>query len=174
MSPLSGNARARARSLANLQRGGGVRPAADGHRPNLRHGAYAVIAADRLDAKAREVFAALAADAPLRAAGELPAADGAAVRLAADALCRLDGLHDYLARRGIEDAKGALRVVELDLERRLRAEAADHLDSLGMTPRARARLGLDVARAAGFDLAAQWAEDWAEDDDAIEGTVADA
>lgn len=170
MSPTSRDPRRRARQLANLRKGGTIAPA--GNRRAVKHGVYAVIAADRLDAKAREVFAALAADAPLRdAAGELPAADGAAVRLAADVLCRLDGMRDYLARRGVEDEKGVLRVVELDLERRLRAEAADHLDSLGMTPRARARLGLDVARTVAFDLATEWAEP---EDDTIEGTVADA
>ncbi|MEJ7785506.1 MAG: hypothetical protein WKF96_11935 [Solirubrobacteraceae bacterium] len=147
-----------------------------GNQHRRTHGAYAAVAVDRLDVKAREVFDALAADAPLRDGGELPAADGAAVRLAAEVLCRLDSVGDYLARRGIEDAAGALREGVLDLERRLRAEAADHLDSLGMTPRSRARLGLDVARA-GVDLAALWAEQAHEDDraasDAIDGTAAD-
>lgn len=134
MSPTSRDPRKRARQLANLRKGGITAPV--GNRRAVKHGGYAAVAADRLDAKAREVFAALAADAPLRdAAGELPAADGAAVRLAADVLCRLDGMCDCLARCGVDDAKGVLRVVELDLERRLRAEAADHLDSLGMTPR---------------------------------------
>jgi phage terminase small subunit len=55
------------------------------------------------------------------------------------------------------------------VEAKLRREVADWLDALGMTPRARAKLGLDVASAHGgaFDLAAQWAE---ED---IEGEAAD-
>jgi hypothetical protein len=44
----------------------------------------------------------------------------------------------------------------------LRAERAltRCLDSLGMSPMARSKLGLNIARAAGsFDLARQWAED---------------
>jgi len=111
VSPTSRDPRKRARQLANLRKGGITAPV--GNRRAVKHGGYAAVAADRLDAKAREVFAALAADV----------------------LCRLDGMCDCLARCGVDDAKGVLRVVELDLERRLRAEAADHLDSLGMTPR---------------------------------------
>lgn len=168
MSPASSDPQRRARQLANLRKGGTVAPA--GNRRAVRHGAYAVVAAARLDVKAREVYEALAHDAPLRdAVDELPAADGAAVRLAAEVMCRLDDLSAWLAAHGWLDANDQPRESLLDLERRLRGEAADHLDSLGMTPRARARLGLDVARAAGFDLAAQWAED-----DAIDGTAANA
>jgi hypothetical protein len=153
---LSRKPAARARQLANLKRGDN--PAAAGNRHRVTHGAYARVAADRLDRKAREVFDALAADAPLREDGELPAADGAAVRLAADVLCRLDDLSGWLRDHGWLDAGGQPREGLLDLERRLRAEAADHLDALGCTPRSRARLGLDVARAAGFDLAQRWAD----------------
>lgn len=137
---------------------GGVPPAPKGNDRGVRHGAYARVAAGRLNAKAAEVFAALAADAPLRdAAGALPAADGALVRLAAEALCRLDSVAEFLARRGIEDDNGELRAGVLDIEGRLRREASDHLDALGMSPRSRARLGLDVARAQSFDLAQMWA-----------------
>lgn len=150
---LSKRDAARQRQLANLQRGGG-RPASIEHRPALRHGGYAQLAAAQLDAKARDIFDALAADAPLREAGELPRADSALVRLAAECLCRLDTLSAYLTAHGILDAKGNVRSAA-ELERRLRAEAADHLDALGMTPRSRAKLGVDVQR--GFDLAQQWA-----------------
>ena len=48
----------------------------------------------------------------------------------------------------------------------------DLLDRLGMTPRARAALGLDLARATRFDLAQQWAAD--SDGDVIEIEVNDA
>lgn len=136
---------------------GGVPPAPVGNQRHVVHGAYAQVAVERLEAKAREVFAALAADAPLRDRdGALPAADGAAVRLAAESLCRLDSVADYLARKGIEDDKGELRATVLEIEGRLRREASDHLDALGMSPRSRARLGVDVARAATFDLAKAW------------------
>jgi len=57
---------------------------------------------------------------------------------------------------GVFEAKtGAVRPA-VELEGRLRREAADYLDALGCTPRSRARLGLDVAR--GFDLAQHWAD----------------
>lgn len=44
----------------------------------------------------------------------------------------------------------------VELETRLRREALDLAESLGMTPRSRAKLGVDVQR--GFDLAQHWAE----------------
>ncbi|MDP2711622.1 MAG: hypothetical protein Q8O56_10420 [Solirubrobacteraceae bacterium] len=151
----------RAAQLANLRK---VPPVSPGRPPS--HGAYARVAVERLAEKEREVFDALAADAPLRDRdNDLPAADGALVRLAADALCRLDSVGDFLARRGIEDEKGQLRATVLELEGRLRREASDHLEALGMSPRSRARLGVDVARAATFDLAKHWA---GEHDDVID------
>jgi hypothetical protein len=114
----------------------------------VSHGAYAAIAAQRLDAKVAEVFAALAADVPVRAAdGSLPGADAPAVRLLAEALCRLDSIGAYLTRRGWEDDDGRPRPV-LDHEARLRAHALDLMRELGLTPAARAKLGLDLAKLA--------------------------
>jgi len=49
----------------------------------------------------------------------------------------------------------------LDLERRLRAETLDLAESLGLTPRSRAKLGLDLQR--GFDLAQHWAAEEVDD-----------
>jgi len=46
----------------------------------------------------------------------------------------------------------------VELERQLRLEALDYARELGLTPRSRAALGLDLVRS--FDLAAHWqAED---------------
>jgi hypothetical protein len=151
---------ARSRSLANLRRGV-TRP--DGSQ-RITHGAYmAVLADEDLDQAARRVLDALAQDAPVRApGGGLPAADAPAVRLLADSLVRLDGVRDFLRRRGLETAKGELRESVLDLERRLRTEAADHAEALGMTPRSRLALGLDLART--VDIAQQWAAEAAADD----------
>jgi hypothetical protein len=148
MGGLSGNPDRRARQLANL-RTGGAPAAPEGNRRRVTHGAYATLPHDRIDAKVQAVCDALALDAPLHSA-----ADGAAIRLAAEVLCRIDSVSDYLARRGIENADGQLRVVELDLERRLRAEAASHLESLGMSPRARVALGVSLAGAASDPLEA--------------------
>jgi hypothetical protein len=77
--------------------------------------------------------------------GELPAADGVTVALLAQALCRLDDVGGYLTNHGLLDADGEVRPV-VDLERRLRLEAADHADAMGMSPRSRAKLGLDLVR----------------------------
>jgi Phage terminase, small subunit len=153
--PLSNRPAARARQLANLS----ARPPAPppGNQRARRHGGYAAVAVARLDAKVREVFDALALDAPLRDADDdLPAADAAMVRLAAEALCRLEDVSAHVRDHGIIDAKGRVRPA-VELEGRLRREAADYLESLGMSPRSRARLGLDVAR--GFDLAQAMAAD---------------
>jgi hypothetical protein len=148
----------RAAQLANLRT---EPPTGPGHGRPAVHGGYASVASDRLDAKVREVFDALAVDAPLRDRdGSLPAADTVAVRMLAEALCRLEDVSAHIRDFGALDQKtGAVRPV-VDLESRLRREVADWLDSLGMTPRSRARLGLDVVRAsAAFDLAAHWQDE---------------
>src|SRR3954463_6928704 len=77
--PLSRDRSARERQLDNLRRA----PSAPlGNRRAVQHGGYARVALEQLDAKAVEVFDALAADAPLRGPrGELPAADSVPVRL---------------------------------------------------------------------------------------------
>jgi len=147
----------RRRSDANLLPAPPAPPIGNGRA--IRHGAYAALAAERLDAKARAVFDALATDAPVRDRGALPAADSVAVRLLADALFRLDDVAEYLARCGWADAKGNLRPA-LHVETRLRSQALDLLDRLGMTPTARARLGLDLVRAGqALDLAQHWAQE---------------
>lgn len=159
--PLSSDPRRRGRQLANLKRGDN--PADRGNRHHVTHGGYAAVVAERLEAKQREVFDALAADAPLRDPdGELPRHDTVAVTMLAKALCRLEDVETHLTQRGFLDDDGNERPA-VDLERRLRGEVADWVDALGMTPRSRARLGLDVARAGNFDLAQAWAD--ADDDD---------
>lgn len=148
---LSSDPAKRARQLANLRRGGNH----GGGRPTT-HGAYAVVARDRLEQRAAEVFEALAADAPLRNAdGSLPAADSVAVRLLAECLCRLDTIAAHLRDHGILDAEGNVKPV-VEVEGRLRREAADHAEALGMTPRARAKIGMDLIRA---EVAAQGASE---------------
>jgi phage terminase small subunit len=145
MSPLSSDGAKKARQLANLRLGTG---APVGNRRTVRHGAYAAIARERLEEKELEVFDALAQDAPVRAAdGDLPAADAVAVHQLCEALVRLDDIADYLQRRGWEDESGKPRPV-LEYEGRLRSHVLDLLKELGMTPRARAALGLDLTRMA--------------------------
>lgn len=130
------------RSLANLVPGAHAAP--PGNQRHLSHGAYARVALDALDEKTQTVYRALAADAPLRDGdGGLPPADAVQVRLLADCLCRLDAVGAWLAGRwATPEARPAL-----DLEMRLRREASLYLTEMGMTPRSRAALGIDVVRA---------------------------
>jgi hypothetical protein len=143
--PLSSDPAARERQLANLQ----PAPAApEGNKRAATHGAYAAIARERLDERMRAIFDALAGDAPLREVdGSLPSADALVVELLAETLCRRENLREHLADYGWRDeATKEPKTVLLDLERRLRKEAATYADQLGMTPRSRARLGLDLVR----------------------------
>jgi len=140
--PISNDPVKRARQLANL------RGAPRGNRRTLQHGAYAALPPERVDAKVREVVGALARDAPVRDAdGGLPAADAVIVRQLGETLCRLDSIAEYLGRKGWEGEDGRPRPV-LDYEARLRGHVLDLLKELGMTPAARAKLGIDLMKAA--------------------------
>jgi hypothetical protein len=136
--------------LANLVPGGGT-PSSTSNKIALRHGGYAEISREALDEQERRVLDAISDDAPLRDPdGALPRADGVMVRVLASALVRLDRVESYHRDHGWLDGKGEPRP-SAHLERLLRAEIADHCDALGMSPRSRARLGLDLQR--GYDLA---------------------
>ena len=141
--PLSDDPDKRARQLANLKPR--PVPAPYGAR---RHGGYSTVTAERLAPRTREIFDALALDAPLRdQGGELPAADAGIVTLLAQALCRLEDVTGYIEETGWLDQKtGEPRTAVLEIERRLQSMAAGLMDKLGMTPASRARLGLDLAR----------------------------
>lgn len=153
MSPTSTDPVKKAKQLANLRKGGP--PAASGNRLAVSHGAFAAIAKAELEGKVSEIYAALTADAPVREAdGSLPAADGPAIRMAAEALVRLDRIAEFIERRGWEDESGKPRPV-LEYESRLRGHSLDLLKELGMTPASRAKLGLDLVRSR--DLAMEWA-----------------
>jgi len=172
MSPLSKDPSKRERQLANLKLGSGKGSAPPGNQRRRLHGAYGTVAPDLLDAATRQIFDALAADAPVREHdGGLPAADVPAVRLLADTLCRLDSIGEYLARRGWEGEDGKPRPV-LEYEARLRSHALDMMRELGMTPASRAKLGLDLARARRTfeDEVADAAGAW----DSVDGSVSDA
>jgi hypothetical protein len=162
-----------------------------GNRRAVTHGAYARLAPERLHEKAREVYEAIAADAPVRETdGGLPAADAIAVRLVADTLCRLENVREWIEQNGVFDERrknegyrknrrkpGQYRrsadpMRAVVMEDRLQRRLMDQLDSLGMTPRSRAKLGLDQARQ--FDLAREWEkQERARRGAAIEGTATD-
>ena len=93
---------------------------------------------------AERIYAELAVDAPLRDGEGLPAADHQIVLLAARAIARLEGVEAWLSLRPVLQEDGSPWPAEA-LAQRLRTEIALRLDALGMTPRARAALGLDLA-----------------------------
>jgi hypothetical protein len=132
--PVSG------RSLANLT------PAPVGNAHAVKHGGQATRKTLPVGSVAEAIFAELEQEAPLRdAEGGLPAADRAAVELLALCLCRIQRVAAWLEEHGEFDEKGRPRPV-LEVERRLRGEARDHMRDLGLTPRARAVLGLTLVR----------------------------
>lgn len=159
--PLSRDEQARHRQLANLRRGAGDAGAGVGNSRAVTHGAYARIAEAELEANTKRVFDAIAADAPVRTAADaLPAHDGMIVRQLAEALVRRDRVRLTELRHGLEAPNGKLRgVVEYGL--RLDAQILEYAKELGMTPRSRAALGLDLARSSRATL-----------DDFIDGTEA--
>lgn len=112
-------------------------PFEPGNDASLRHGAYASPA--RLSAETEELAAMLAELVPA-----YRASDGPAVQLLALTWARV-----RRAEAAIVEAEAAGDTERLiELHRRLRGwvtTAARYLDALGMTPTARARLGLDVA-----------------------------
>jgi hypothetical protein len=132
-------------SLANLQPGAGA--AGPGNRRRVDHGGYAAVLAERLGEKVRTIFEAIGADVPLRDFdGGPPREDSVAIRLLAEVLCRLDDVGANIRDFGLFDRKSGELRPAVDLERRLRLEAADHADALGLNPRARVRLGIDLMR----------------------------
>jgi hypothetical protein len=158
VTPLSADPEARSRQLANLRRGDNPTPA---NTFALKHGAAATLTVEQVSAEVAELYDVLAATAPLRdGIGELPVADEAAVEIAARALHRYRKITTWLDLHGrLDDKTGEVKGAaqyELQCERALERS----LDVLGLNPRARARLGLDLADAAGKapDLARQIAQ----------------
>lgn len=144
--PLSTDPNARAVQLANRQ---SWPPAPVGNDHALRHGAHTLPDGS----VAAAIYAELANETPLRDRdGALPAVDRTAVELLAGCLARLKSIGEWIERHGAIDGKGRARPV-LEVERRLRNEAADHCARLGLTPRSRVALGIALQRGAEFDLA---------------------
>ncbi len=146
-------------SLANLRRGETVAPI--GNTRALRHGFRSEQLVKDVEAEVRELMDALAEAAPVRDPdGGLPGADTVAIEAAARALKRWRSVSTWCDLHGRFDEKtGEVKQAaeyELDGERALQR----CLDSLGMSPMARSKLGLNIARTAQtFDLARQWQEE---------------
>jgi hypothetical protein len=148
--PLSSDPAARERQLANRR----TFPAAPvGNDRGATHSAAATAKTLPVAGKARELREMLAAETPLRDAdGGLPAADSTAVELLALCLLRIERVAAWLEEHGEFDKRGRPRPV-LEVERRLRAEARDHMRDLGLTPRARVAIGLSLQRGREVSLA---------------------
>ena len=133
-------------------------PAPPGNKRALRHGARAKPEALPGLAQARQdLYRALAERVPVRADdGGAHPADEPTIEQAAIALARVRSIDAWLARHGVIDREGNVRPAVAALEK-TQATAADLLDKLGLNPRSRVALGLDIAR--GFDLAAERAAD---------------
>ena len=144
--PVGGGGARHPNSLANLVPGGGA--AGLGNTRTLKHGATSTLAMTPADRDLTEIIDALASTAPIRNQdGLLPATDEAAVEIAARALKRYRSVVTWHDMHGRIDDKGNERSsarFELDTERALMRA----LDALGMSPAARARLGVDLARSA--------------------------
>lgn len=153
--PLSKDPEKRRRQLENLKPGGGAWP--KGATVHLKHGLRTRQPARIvLDPIASEIEDTLAADLPLRGPdGQVPAPDRYMVELAALALLRVRRVSAYLELHGDTDGQGHLRP-ELDGLGKAIEHAARLLDRLGCSPRARAALGVDLARTA--DLATAMSE----------------
>lgn len=153
--PLSRDPEKRERQLANLKPG--AAPWQPGATPHLKHG----LRSRRPDgvllgSSAREIVDALAETVPLKGPdGQVLPQFIVAVEAAALQLIIVRRVLGYLTTHGWEDSRGRMRPEAEGLERateRLRK----HLDGLGATPGAYARLGFDVARTAREDLAVRW------------------
>jgi hypothetical protein len=152
-------------SLRNLRPG----PAEIGNQRGLVHGARSELLVRDVEAEVRELMDALASSAPVRDPdGSLPAADVVAIEVAARSLKRYRHVSAWCDLHGRFDEKTGAEKSAARYE--LQGEAALNraLDTLGMSPMARSKLGLNIARSQSFDLAAQWAEE-----DVIEGEASD-
>jgi hypothetical protein len=114
------------------------------------HGLYAELLPSWLEGRSREIATEIVDALPLPPS----AADMLVVGLLARALVRIEHAGRWLDGR--EDVGRITKVY--DLERRLRQEAAEHGERLGLSPRSRVALGIDLVRARNV-LAEVMAED---------------
>lgn len=146
--PLSDDPAARSNQLANLRRGGAVTPKGEPS-TRLSHGGRSALLFKDVSDEVMELTEALADAAPVKDPdGSVPAADGVMLETAARALKRFRHLAQWLDLHGRLDPKTSEPRPAAELELKAERSLTMALDSLGMTPTARARLGLDLARAA--------------------------
>jgi hypothetical protein len=137
---LSSDPRKRARQLANRR---DAPPPERGNKRAVKHGAKAQPEPRRQAALEAQIRDAL----PVRGAdGEAPVHDLIAVRLLAITLCRLESCAAYVSQHGQFFKGGRVRPA-VELEDKLIARAQKLAAELGMTPRSRVALGVDLVHA---------------------------
>jgi hypothetical protein len=130
--------------MQNLRRPAGAQK---GQQLALRNGSRAKLPVGNIKRARLEIQEALAAAAPLRDKdGGLPIADRAAVEIVAAGLARQRYMEEYLERVTPFTNGFHLRYTLVRELRRTEKQLLAALHELGMTPRGRAALGLDVAR----------------------------
>jgi hypothetical protein len=128
-------------------------PFSKGNTVGTTHGAHAPLTAKHKDV--REKVEEIAEVVPVRGPdGGLHPADREAVVRLAELLCRIDRATAHLDRHGLTNRKGEAHSLLRHISR-WEAAARDWMSDLGMTPRSRVALGLDLARTR--DLAQEWA-----------------
>lgn len=129
-------------TLANIQTPDGkpVAGAEVGNTRSLRHGAYAVAV---IQPRAQVIADALREDVPARSDSD----DWAIVQLA-HVLAQIEAFETEIARVGIAKAKPSI-LKNLTAARNTAARA---YDALGLTPTARARLGVDHRKGAALEM----------------------
>lgn len=153
MTPTSDDPAKRERQMSNLQPGqhvgnlvpgaGQAARAAD----TLRHGAYSRRLTENVEEEVSELMDALADTAPVRAAdGGLPCHDVIAVEALARTLRRWRAVEAWLDLHGILDERTGEPKPAAKLAGDLHGRLVRGLEGMGMTPKARAALGLDLAR----------------------------
>jgi hypothetical protein len=141
--PLSEDPKARSNQLANLV---SAPPAPEGHTRTVKDGHSATAKTLPVESREAEIYAQLAEETPLRDGdGGLPIADRTTVEMLALALCRLESCAHYTRLHGYLDGKGRPRPTA-EHERRLREEVKGLCKELGLTPRARVAIGLNMQR----------------------------
>jgi hypothetical protein len=142
--PSSNDPARRATQLSNLRN---FPAAPEGNENAATHRGYASVSVERREEHVSVIYSALADIAPLREAGELPAADQALLMVAAETHARLQDVKVFLDEHGVTDSRKRMRPAVL-VEQRLRRELVSYLVELGMSARSRAKMGVDVARMA--------------------------
>jgi len=115
----------------------------------MRHGGHATPTVDEI-ATVEQELRELAAAAPLRDSnGDLPVFDRPWARELAAGIWRLRRVRAWVDLHGALDEKSGSVQPAAALELRLSQHVREGLKALGMTPRSRAKLGIQISRLSG-------------------------